>query len=164
MEVEFIYEWLGNTIQCQLHHGLNHVFTNHNSCSWYILMFSLCKMFIIITNIFHLFASFKFTAFVIADNSKIWFTNYCTLLLQYFKLLLKNTLTEFVWRVINLLNFYILLHHCIVKGNIKKLYGPFLWMGFNCLKATTTSRRQFIFYHSVPRNPWYSYWNYWMTL
>ena len=25
----------------------------------------------------------------------------------------------------------------------KKLYGPFLWMGFNCLKATATSRRQF---------------------
>ena len=26
----------------------------------------------------------------------------------------------------------------------KKLYGPFLWMGFNCLKARATSRRQFI--------------------
>ena len=35
----------------------------------------------------------------------------------------------------------------------KKLYGPFLlWMGFNCLKATATSGRQFTFYHSVPRN------------
>ena len=33
----------------------------------------------------------------------------------------------------------------------KKLYGPFLWMEFNCLKATTTSRRQ------VPRNSWYSF-------
>ena len=39
----------------------------------------------------------------------------------------------------------------------KKLYGPFLWMGFNCLKATATSRRQFTFYHSVPRNSWYSF-------
>ena len=29
----------------------------------------------------------------------------------------------------------------------KKLYGSFLWMGFNCLKARTTSRRQFTFYH-----------------
>ena len=38
-----------------------------------------------------------------------------------------------------------------------KLYGPFLWMGFNCLKATATSRRQFTFYHSVPRNYWYSF-------
>ena len=38
----------------------------------------------------------------------------------------------------------------------KKLYGTFLWMGFNCLKATATSRRQFTFYHSVPRNSWYS--------
>ena len=38
-----------------------------------------------------------------------------------------------------------------------KLYGPFLWMGFNCLKAAATSRRQFTFYHSVPRNSWYSF-------
>ena len=29
----------------------------------------------------------------------------------------------------------------------KKLYGPFLWMGFYCLKARATSRRQFTFYH-----------------
>ena len=28
-------------------------------------------------------------------------------------------------------------------------------MGFNCLKAKATSRRQFTFYHSVPRNFWY---------
>ena len=39
----------------------------------------------------------------------------------------------------------------------KKLYDPFLWIGFNCLKATATSRRQFTFYLSVPRNPWYSF-------
>ena len=44
-----------------------------------------------------------------------------------------------------------------VLNNLKKLYGPFLWMGFNCLKATATSRRQFTFYHSVPRNSWYSF-------
>ena len=30
-------------------------------------------------------------------------------------------------------------------------------MWFNCLKATATSRRQFTFYHSVPRNSWYSF-------
>ena len=30
-------------------------------------------------------------------------------------------------------------------------------MGFNYLKATATSRRQFTFYHSVPRNSWYSF-------
>ena len=29
----------------------------------------------------------------------------------------------------------------------KKLYGSFLWMGFNCLKARVTLRRQFTFYH-----------------
>ena len=33
------------------------------------------------------------------------------------------------------------------KTNKQKLYGPFLWMGFNCLKASATSRRQFTFYH-----------------
>ena len=41
----------------------------------------------------------------------------------------------------------------------KRLYGPFLWIGFNCLKAAATSRRQFTFYHSFPRNSWYSF--YW---
>ena len=44
----------------------------------------------------------------------------------------------------------------------KKNYGPFLWMGFNCLKATVTSRRQFTFYHSVPRNSWYSFYRPWI--
>ena len=39
----------------------------------------------------------------------------------------------------------------------KKLYGPFSWMGFNCLKARATSRRQFTFYHYFPRNSWYSF-------
>ena len=39
----------------------------------------------------------------------------------------------------------------------KKLYGPFLWMGSNCLKATATSGWQFTFYHWVPRNSWHSF-------
>ena len=39
----------------------------------------------------------------------------------------------------------------------KKLYGHFLWMRFNCLKAS--SGKQFTFYHQVPRNSWYSF--YW---
>ena len=39
----------------------------------------------------------------------------------------------------------------------KNLYGPFLWMGFNCLKAKGTLRRQFTFYHWVPRKSWYSF-------
>ena len=30
-------------------------------------------------------------------------------------------------------------------------------MGFNCLKASATSRRQFSFYHIVPRYSWYSF-------
>ena len=30
-------------------------------------------------------------------------------------------------------------------------------MGFNCLKATATSRRQFAFYHLVLKNSWYSF-------
>ena len=29
----------------------------------------------------------------------------------------------------------------------KKIYGPFLWIGFSCLKASATLRRQFTFYH-----------------
>ena len=43
----------------------------------------------------------------------------------------------------------------IKKKNKKNFMAPFLWMGFNCLKATATSRRQFTFYHSVPRNSWF---------
>ena len=43
------------------------------------------------------------------------------------------------------------------KKTFKKLYGSFLRMEFNCLKATATLRRQFTFYHSVPRNSWYSF-------
>ena len=43
----------------------------------------------------------------------------------------------------------------------KKLYGPFLRIGFSCLKATATSRRQFTFYHSIPRNSWYSFYRPW---
>ena len=42
-----------------------------------------------------------------------------------------------------------------LRPKLKKLYGPFLWMGFNCLNARVTSRRQFPFYHKVPRNSWY---------
>ena len=41
---------------------------------------------------------------------------------------------------------------------LKKLYDPFLWMGFNCLKATKdTARRQFTLYYSGPRTSWYSF-------
>ena len=54
------------------------------------------------------------------------------------------------------LNFFFAL--LLLSCYVKKLYGPFLlWMGFNCLKATATSRMQFTFYHSVPRNSWYSF-------
>ena len=48
-----------------------------------------------------------------------------------------------------------------ILKTLKKLCGPFLWMGFNCLKATATSRRQFTFYHSVPSNSWYSFYRPW---
>ena len=33
------------------------------------------------------------------------------------------------------------------KKGKAKLYGLFLWMGFNFLKARATSRRQVTFYH-----------------
>ena len=39
----------------------------------------------------------------------------------------------------------------------KKLYGLFLCMGFNCLKARATSRRQFTFYHLSSQNSLYSF-------
>ena len=42
------------------------------------------------------------------------------------------------------------------KKKKKKLYGPFLWMGFNCLKATATSRRQFILCLALSVNLWQS--------
>ena len=35
--------------------------------------------------------------------------------------------------------------------------ASFLRIGFNSLKAAATSRRQFIFYYSVPWNSWYSF-------
>ena len=42
--------------------------------------------------------------------------------------------------------------HCLQFMNgifsFKKIYGPFLWMGFNCLKARATSRRQITFFTS----------------
>ena len=39
--------------------------------------------------------------------------------------------------------------------NKKKVNGPFLLMGFNCLRARATLRRQFTFHHLVQRNFWY---------
>ena len=38
------------------------------------------------------------------------------------------------------------LFHLLVKKK-QQLHGPFLWIGFNCLKVRATSRRQFTFYH-----------------
>ena len=35
----------------------------------------------------------------------------------------------------------------IILKTLKKIYGPFLWIGCNCLKARATLRRQFTFYH-----------------
>ena len=43
------------------------------------------------------------------------------------------------------------------KKRKAKLYGLFLWMGFNFLKARATSRRQVTFYHLVPKIFWYSF-------
>ena len=36
---------------------------------------------------------------------------------------------------------------------LKKLYGPFLWTGFNCLTARATLRRQCTFYHKFSEIP-----------
>ena len=48
--------------------------------------------------------------------SKIWFRNYCKLLLQYFTFLLNNTLKEFVWRGIYLFNLHNVLHNGYCKS------------------------------------------------
>ena len=43
----------------------------------------------------------------------------------------------------------------------KKIYGPFLWMRFNCLKSRATSRRQFTSYQScyeTPGDSWLEVW------
>ena len=42
---------------------------------------------------------------------------------------------------------------CAIWYHFKKLHGPFLWLGFNCLKARVTSRRQFIFTTKCPGIP-----------
>ena len=39
----------------------------------------------------------------------------------------------------------------------KNFMTTFLLIGFNYIKVTVTSRRKFTFYHSVPRNTWYSF-------
>ena len=59
----------------------------------------------------------------------------------------------------NLLNFTVIVrswvlpdNHELIQSLLKKFYRPFLWMGFNYLKARATSRRQFTFCHKVPRN------------
>ena len=39
--------------------------------------------------------------------------------------------------------FNILVQIFLLQIKKKKLYCPFLWMRFNCLKASATSRRQF---------------------
>ena len=44
-------------------------------------------------------------------------------------------------------------------SNLKKNFmAPFFMDGVQLPQATATSRRQFTFYHSVPRNSWYSSW------
>ena len=41
---------------------------------------------------------------------------------------------------------------------LKKLWDPFLWMGFNCLKTTKLlQKKKFTFYHSVPRTSLHSF-------
>ena len=39
----------------------------------------------------------------------------------------------------------------VYMSQVKKTF--FLWMGFNCLKARATLRRQFTFYHKSPEIP-----------
>ena len=43
------------------------------------------------------------------------------------------------------------------KKKKKTLYGPFSWMGFNCLKAKKSLRGQFTCHHLVPSSTWNSF-------
>ena len=87
-------------------------------------------------------------------NTLFFFEN--SIWVQLWKNLLPNQLCLF-WMWNNILVYFL---RSMCSNIKKKLYGPFLlWMRFNCLKATATSRRQFTFYHSVLRNSWYSF--YW---
>ena len=62
----------------------------------------------------------------------------------------RHTLIQDTWQLIR-----------YFKKTKKKLYDLFLWMGSNCLKARATQRRQFTFYHYVPRNSWYLFYQHW---
>ena len=45
---------------------------------------------------------------------------------------------------------------CFQRQKYLKLYGPFLWMGFNCLKATQPLwGDSLLFTTKVSKNPWY---------
>ena len=59
-----------------------------------------------------------------------------------------------VWK---LLFWLVSIYEKFYLKKLQKLYGPFLWVRFNCLKARATSRRQFTFNHYVPGNSWYSF-------
>ena len=62
------------------------------------------------------------------------------------------TTTYIVYSFSNIFpHFFIHIYFSEHKKKLQKLYGPYL-----CLKARPTSRRQFTFYHQVPRNSWYS--------
>ena len=96
-----------------------------------------------------------------------WFTNNRQIYLQYIVLYIYYIYIKYMhvymWLFVYVcIYIYIYIYICIYIFSymyiyIKKLYGPFLWMGFNCLKAKAASRRQFTFYHSVPRNSRYSF-------
>ena len=111
------------------------------------------------------------------------FHSFTTSLINVCFVVMKNIFNQYIKKLLNRETAYFIIFQCLVKipsGKMsflshpgiqlavnhtglylssvkKKLYGPFLWMGFNCLKARATSRRQFTFYHSVPRNSWYSF-------
>ena len=55
-------------------------------------------------------------------------------------------IVDFFWKIVNKIFLQ------------KTIYGPVLWMGFNCLKTTEPIRGdKFTFYHEVHRSSWYSF-------
>ena len=105
----------------------------------------------LISNLVHSSLSFnKLSKFKISNNSLISVVMFMVNKVSKFRFIKIFSLKRF-WEVLYKKGGNICFSFCRYISSYIKLYGPFLWMGFNCLKATATSRRQFTFYHWVPR-------------
>ena len=91
-----------------------------------------------------------------SKGNTVWLLWYCLCRVFWILLILKLTFNIAYYSATSLC---LTSFHGMAAWNFleKKIYGPFLWMGFNYLKVRAPLRRQFTFYHWVPRNFWYSF-------